>query len=539
MRTGKSPMRQRWHLSRYYRLAWPFLVVMCSLSGLAEEAPLAATIETGPSETSRPKSQAPACMRGVYLNPAAFYERKVIETIHYAKEAGLNAVVMHVKDPYGRIYWDAENALAREMKASRGGKQLCRGVASFNEAGLWTIAKLDLFQDTLLATHHPDWAIQDTVTGKVWYNKRDLAWGNPYDERVWDYNIALAKELVALGFNEIQFDYIRFPSDGDLSRVKYPKVLEKMERLDVIGAFLAKANRELKPLGTTISVDLFGFVAWMTYDFGVGQRIEEIAPHVDAICPMLYPSHFPKKFMGKDDPAKYPREIMQESMKRLQRRTKVEIRPWVQGFWYTPGEISAQIKGIEAAGCKSFFIWSPSSRYDVTYTALAAYQDKTYAEPKYYATLAELAEKGTSEIPGVTHFVNVTDYVQGSTALSLDQSSSDRKSVYTTPWQLVDTFDEAILDTILQKREVAISAKASRSTKIEEVLGLLFHDLGISARTMRIEPIHIAWKGDCRFRRASSVSGKDKTSVASVSREEPKAKVDTPPASKGGPEPSS
>lgn len=478
-------------------------------------------------------------MRGVYLNPAAFHDRKVIETIHYAKEAGLNAVVMHVKDPYGRIYWDADNALAREMKASRGGKQLCRAVASFNEAGLWTIAKLDLFQDTLLATHHPDWAIQDTVTGKVWYNKRDLAWGNPHDDRVWDYNIALAKELVALGFDEIQFDYIRFPSDGDLSRVKYPKVLEKMERLDVIGAFLAKANRELKPLGTTISVDLFGFVAWMTYDFGVGQRIEEIAPHVDAICPMLYPSHFPKNFMGKDDPAKYPREIMQESMKRLQKRTKVEIRPWVQGFWYKPGEISAQIKGIEAAGCKSFFIWSPSSRYDVTYTALAACQNKTYAEPQYYPTLAELGEKGTLEISGVTRLVNVTDYVQGSTVLSLDRSSSDRKSAYTTPWQLVDTFDEAILDTILQKREIATSAKASRGTKIEDVLGLLFRDLGISARAMRIEPIRIAWKGDCRFYRASGASGQDKTSVASVSREEPKAKVDTPPDSTGGPEPGS
>ncbi|MFO7976025.1 MAG: putative glycoside hydrolase [Candidatus Hydrogenedentota bacterium] len=485
-------------------------------------------------------------MRGVYLNPAAFYERKIIKTIHYAKEAGLNAVVMHVKDPFGHIYWEAENALAREMKASKGDKQLRKAVARFNEAGLWTIAKLDLFQDTLLARNRPEWAIQDTITGNPWYNKRDLAWGNPHDERVWDYNIALAKELIALGFDEIQFDYIRFPSDGDLSRVKYPKESEGKDRVDVIGAFLAKANKELKPLGTTLSVDLFGFVAWMTYDFGVGQRIEEIAPHVDALCPMLYPSHFPKDFLGKDDPAKYPREIMEESMTRLKKRTNVEVRPWVQGFWYKPGEVSAQIKGIEATGCKNFFIWSPSSQYNVTYTALATYQNKTYAKPKYYPTLADLAEKGTSKLRGVTHVVNATDYVKGATVLSLDRSSPNRRSAYTTPRQLVDTFDEAILDAILQTRGIESSSKVPRSTKLEKVVGLLLDDLGISARTMRIEPIRIAWKGDCHFCRGAAESGKAQTSVAAVSESKQDVPVEFPPSfedipltSEGGPEPSS
>lgn len=499
--------------------------LFCSVLSVCCASTAAAVPATGdaagvPSEAKRVLSKAPDCVRGVYLNSANFHERRIIETLHYAQEAGLNAVVMHVKDPFGHIYWDSQNALAREIKASKGDKQLRAALNRFNDAGLWTIAKLDLFQDTLLAEHRPGWAIQDTATGKPWYNKRDLAWGNPHDERVWDYNLALAKELVALGFDEIQFDYIRFPSDGNLNRAKYPKVLEGKDRLQVIGAFLEKANKVLKPLGATISVDLFGFVAWMTYDFGVGQRIEEIAPHVDALCPMLYPSHFPKNFGGKDDPAKHPREIMEESMNRLKKRTKADIRAWVQGFWYEPGDITAQIKGIEAAGYSSYLIWSPSSRYDVTYTALAAYQNKTYSVPKYYPTLADLAGIGRSELRGVTHVVNVTDYVNGSTVLSLDKSSAEHKSAYTTPRQLVETVDEAILDVILHARGIESSWKVSRSSKVDKVVEFLLKDLGISARTMRIEPIRIAWKGDCRFARGDKDGTPAEAAVAAASAPE-------------------
>lgn len=473
-----------------------------SLGAAAEPSP-APDAGAAANPAAGAKARPPEYLRGVYLNSAGFYERKITETLHYAKEAGLNAVVMHVKDPYGHLYWEAQNAVAREIKASKGDKQLRAAVHRFNDAGLWTIAKLDLFQDTLLATHRPDWAIQDSVTGKPWHNRQKLAWGNPHDERVWDYNLALARELLALGFDEIQFDYIRFPSDGDLTRVKYPKVLKDKDRLQVIGAFLEKANRELKPLGATISVDLFGFVAWMTYDFGVGQRIEEIAPHVDAICPMLYPSHFPRNFMGKDEPAKCPREIMEESMKRLKKRTRVDVRAWIQGFWYQPGDITEQIKGIEAAGYKSYLVWSPSSRYDETYLALAAHQNKTFALPKYYPTLAELTGKGRSALEGVTQMVNMTDYVKGSTVLCLDRSTPERKSAYTTPRQLVDTFDEAILDAILQARGIESSWNVPRGVKLDRAVRLLLEDLGISARTMRAEPVRIAWKGDCRFYRGA------------------------------------
>ena len=240
-----------------------------SLGAAAEPSP-APDAGAAANPAAGAKARPPECLRGVYLNSAGFYERKITETLHYAKEAGLNAVVMHVKDPYGHLYWEAQNAVAREIKASKGDKQLRAAVHRFNDAGLWTIAKLDLLQATLLATHRPEWAIQDSVTGKPWHNRQKLAWGNPHDERVWDYNLALARELLALGFDEIQFDYIRFPSDGDLTRVKYPKVLKDKDRLQVIGAFLEKANRELKPLGATISVDLFGFVAWMTYRFRRG-----------------------------------------------------------------------------------------------------------------------------------------------------------------------------------------------------------------------------------------------------------------------------
>jgi len=190
-------------------------------------------------------------------------------------------------------------------------------------------------------------------------------------------------------------------------------------------------------------------------------------------------------------------------MKRLKKRTRVDVRAWIQGFWYQPGDITEQIKGIEAAGYKSYLVWSPSSRYDETYLALAAHQNKTFALPKYYPTLAELTGKGRSALEGVTQMVNMTDYVKGSTVLCLDRSTPERKSAYTTPRQLVDTFDEAILDAILQARGIESSWNVPRGVKLDRAVRLLLEDLGISARTMRAEPVRIAWKGDCRFYRGA------------------------------------
>ena len=313
----------------------------------------------------------PKAIRGVYLNPNSFGEKKVTSAIENAKKAGLTAVVLHIKDPFGYIYWQSKNPTALAIGAVKGKGTLEKALARFHEAGLWTIAKIDVFQDTQLSKMKPSMAVLDTSTGKPWVNKDKLGWVNPYDTEVWDYVLALADEAAALGFDEIQFDYVRFPSDGKLSNISYPKVQEGKEKTAVIGALLAQAHERLSKKGVLFSVDLFGMVAWKKDDFGVGQRIEDIAKNVDAMCPMLYPSHFPKRFLGKENDATFPRVIMERSLIKYAARTTTPVRPWVQAYGYKVETINDQLDGIEKAGIKDCLFWNPASDFTRAYDALA------------------------------------------------------------------------------------------------------------------------------------------------------------------------
>ncbi len=441
----------------------------------------------------------PEHVRGIYLTTGRFGESSIKDTIHAAKHVGLNAVVLHVKDPFGHVHWKSTNAVAKEIGAIRGKGRLEKAVKLLKAESIWTIAKLDLFQDTLLAEKKPAWAVQDTETGKPWLNKRKLGWGNPYDGRVWDYNIALAKELAALGVDEIQFDYIRFPSDGNLKRIRYPKTREGMSKIQTIGAFLKKARSELNPVGAKISVDLFGFVAWKTDDFGVGQRIEEIAPHVDAICPMLYPSHFPKGFLGKKDPSDHPREIMELSVKKAMKRTKTDIRPWIQGFWYKPKDITAQLDGIKAAGGKSWLVWNPSANYSVTYEALAKQGDKKIPARKRYPTLEDLAKNSLREVKGARRPVLFVNYELGYCLFNLEGPKDGKPSPYGTPTAVLSLFDQAIMDHILETRGVTFSKRGSKTDKVRHLTRLLCKDLGVSARSIPSVPILVHWMDGCHF----------------------------------------
>ncbi len=291
----------------------------------------------------------PEDINALYLPSHCFTERKIDEFVHYAKLAGINAAVLHVKDPHGQIQWRSDNMQALAIGAVASNGRVERALRQLKTQGFWTVAKLDVFVDHQLVSKRPDMGIIDIQSGRPWSDKKGLYWANPFNQKVWEYNLALCKELVILGFDEIQFDYIRFPSDGDLSAIQYPLDTGQLNKTQCIGKFLESAHAELKPTGVTISVDLFGMVAWKTVDFGVGQLIETIAPHVDVICPMLYPSHFPSGFLGKKNPGEYPQEIMELSMKRMKSRTGKTIRPWVQGFWYKPGDINAQLDGISVS----------------------------------------------------------------------------------------------------------------------------------------------------------------------------------------------
>jgi len=304
-----------------------------------------------------------------------------------------------------------------------------------------------------------------------------------------------------LGFDEIQFDYIRFPSDGDLSAIKYPLNTGQWNKTQCIGKFLETAQAELKPMGATISVDLFGMVAWKKVDFGVGQLIETIAPYVDVICPMLYPSHFPSGFLGKKKPGEYPQEIMELSMKRMKSRTGRIIRPWVQGFWYKPVDINAQLDGISVGGTTGWSVWNPSGNYSTTYRALAVRLKRTFPAPKFYPSVREIIHNDTRIIPGDHRVVNFTNYKQGYSIVSLEESRNGVKSAYSTLIQVLETLDEGIMDRILASREIPFSGLTSKYNKKLRLADLLCNDLQIDPRRLRPKTIYIDWQNACRFTR--------------------------------------
>lgn len=439
----------------------------------------------------------PDAVRGLYLPGHGLSARRLDEVVHYAPQLDLNAVVLHVKDPWGRLYFDSRQPLALATGASAADASAA-AVRRCRAAGLWTAAKIDVFVDDRLARWRPEMAVRDRETGAPWVDDSGLCWVNPYDERVWDYNIGLAVELAALGFDEIQFDYIRFPSDGDLDRIVYPNDPPGPSRTACIGRFLAAARRALGDR-VVLSVDLFGLTAWKTDDFGVGQVIEAIAPHVDVICPMLYPSHFPVGFLGWKEPGRHPREIMRLSVERLRRRTDRIIRPWVQGFWYPPEMIVAQLEGLTEGGADGWMVWHPSGRYGVTYEALGRHLGRTPTAPVLYPDLASLRERPPRRVRGRGRVVNLTDYGAGWSVLSLEAPQGGAPGPYAFPAGVVATLDEAILDRVLACRRVAFGPLTRRLAKAERVAALLSEDLGVSPRRMRPGPVFLDWEGGCGF----------------------------------------
>jgi hypothetical protein len=439
------------------------------------------------------------CYNALYIPPHKITQRTFDEVVHYATLTPVNAVVLHVKSPKGKLLWPSKNALAIQLGVGVNHSGLEKHVARLKEDNIRTIAKLDVFADHQLAEAFPVLSVMDRSSDTPWSDANGLHWANPGDSRVWDYNIALSKELARMGFDEIQFDYVRFPSDGDLSIISYPNTLPGFSKSDCIKSFLERAHDELKPLGVIISADVFGLTAWKTDDFGVGQVLEKMAPHLDVICPMFYPSHFPSGFLGKKAPGEFPELIMEASMRSMMKRTDKPIRPWVQGFWYPMQQIVAQIDGIENASGSSWSIWSPTGRYGLSYQAMAARSGVSLSKPKFYPSVTDLVSEKDRSTQGINAVVNFTSFKMGYSILSLEASENGKRSRHSNPSAILATLEEGIMDHILKKRAVPFNPNAEPYTKRKLLSDLLCSDLGKDARRMRPGPIHIDWAQDCTF----------------------------------------
>jgi hypothetical protein len=288
------------------------------------------------------------------------------------EETELNALVIDVKGDRGMIPYRSSVPLATEV----GGQKIitvrdAEGLmASFKEKGIYTIARIVVFKDNLLAGARPDLAVK-TPTGEPWRDRESLAWVDPFRKEVWDYNIQIAVEAAKLGFDEIQFDYVRFP-DSHSPRFSQPSTEEA--RVKAITGFLQEARSKLAPYNVFTAADVFGYICWNLNDTDIGQKLDPIASAVDYLSPMLYPSGFQFGIPGFRNPVQNPYEIVYLSLKKAQERTKISplrFRPWLQAFkdyafdrrQFNGKELRDQISASEKFGSHGWMLWNPINQY--------------------------------------------------------------------------------------------------------------------------------------------------------------------------------
>lgn len=328
--------------------------------------------------------------KALYLkaNVASYGMDTVNEYYDIIDRTELNSIVIDLKSDnisdVGFIYYQSQVPEVVEAETSADYMPIREMLAEAKRRNIYTIARVHIFaHDNALLEKHPDWYVQKD--GKPWFADFGIAWLDTYDERVWDYNIKLAVEAAQMGFDEIQFDYIRFPSDGNLEGAKFkgPRDWRNNpdEMFNTIGKFMERAQRAINGAGAYFSVDVFGYVAWKPQP-NIGQNLQIMGQHADYVYPMVYPSHFVFGELGFENPGAHPFEIVDFSMQKVKDQligpaSRAKVRPWLQDFtliWvpdqyivrYGKDEVRAQIDAAEknlASGVSGWALWDSDNDY--------------------------------------------------------------------------------------------------------------------------------------------------------------------------------
>ncbi|KKT81161.1 MAG: hypothetical protein A3B07_03005 [Candidatus Yonathbacteria bacterium RIFCSPLOWO2_01_FULL_43_27] len=316
----------------------------------------------------------PEPLRAVYMT-ACYASQSSLRSqlVKMIEKTELNAVVIDIKDYTGTIsYEPSDKTLNGNWGAGCQVNDMKAFVAELHEKGIYTIGRLTVFQDPTYTKVHPELAVKRASDGGVWKDHKGLSFIDVSATPYWDYVVALALDAYAQGFDEINFDYIRFPSDGNMRDIAYPwsKNLTKRQALENFFAYL---EEKVKPSGAVISADLFGMTATNTDDLNIGQVLEPALRHFDYVAPMVYPSHYPPNYNGWKDPNQHAYDVVHYSMSRAVSRamvastTPLKLRPWLQDFDYggTYGakEVRDQIQATYDAGLTSWMLWDPSNKY--------------------------------------------------------------------------------------------------------------------------------------------------------------------------------
>ncbi len=332
---------------------------------------LAQTREVVPPPQRLEKPE-PVLVKGLYLTAySAASPKKRAEIIDLIKKTELNAVVIDIKDYSGYVLYRSNIPLVRTLKTNNPIIKDMRSVIDeFRNAGIYVIARQTVFQDPVLAKAKPDWAIK-TAGGGLWKDYKGLSWVDPTVTGIWKYNMSIAKEAIQLGFDEINFDYVRFPSDGNIKAAVYANL--QKDKATTMYNFYHYVHQQLQDEPAYTSFDLFGLtLETHDFDMNIGQKLTSAVDTVDYICPMTYPSHYPKGYMQFENPADHPYDVVHNGLTKsesiMAAATHSKLRPWVQAFnlgaIYDADKIRAQIKAIEESKyTDGWTLWNASNRY--------------------------------------------------------------------------------------------------------------------------------------------------------------------------------
>jgi hypothetical protein len=331
------------------------------------------------SELHNPAAEIPLTplqVKGLYLTVYGIASKKLREAaLETLKANNMNALVIDVKGDRGFIPFKVDLPLAAEVGAQKVIliKDMPALIKGLKEQGVYLIARIVVFKDDPLAAAKPQWAVR-TKGGGVFKDRERLRWVDPFKREVWDYNIAIARIAAQMGFDEIQFDYVRCP---DNRGVAFSQPSNQETRTQAITGFLTATHQALVPYNVMVAADIFGYVLWNLDDTGIGQKIDQALQAVDIVSPMLYPSGFHLGIPNYRNPIKHPYEIVYLTLKRAQERTgasPLRFRPWLQVFRdyafhlgdFGEERIQLQIKAADKFGASGWMFWNPRNIYPKT-----------------------------------------------------------------------------------------------------------------------------------------------------------------------------
>ncbi len=339
--------------------------------------------------TAAAPDTAPALIRGIYLNAYAAGSHKRLSTLlRMADSTEINTFVVDVKDEKGMRYHTAL-PLQKQIGGEVTIGDLKALVDSVHAHGVWSIARIVVFKDPMLSRAKPEWSVRQSGGG-LWRDKAGNTWVSAWDPNVWEYNIQIAEEVLKAGFDEVQFDYVRFPEPFPSLPPQVHTHALAGDRTEAIVQFLDKARPRIHALGGVMAADLFGLSPDDPKDVQIGQQWEHLLAAADHIEPMTYPSHYlPTHLKGITRPNEMPYETIVASVGigvlRAQRLRDAgvpvaRIIPWLQGFsapWvtknfpYGPEQAAAQIRGVYEVGLEDWIFWHPGSKYELVSAAFA------------------------------------------------------------------------------------------------------------------------------------------------------------------------